>query len=85
MAEEIIGTVVLLHSNQLPGRENEKKDCICCPDFPSHVFGINFKLPPYPSVFPEHFGRSLDYWVQSMFSFTKLEGRRIRITAELID
>ncbi len=81
---EIVGTVILRHSNQLPGRENEKKICICCPDFPSHVYGLDFALPAFGSAYPEHFGRNLDLWLRSMFPFKKLEGRKIRVSAELV-
>lgn len=82
---EIEGTVKLGHSNQIAGHENEKKVCICCPDFPSHVYQVSLDLPPYPTDYPEHFGRDLNLWVKSMFDFKKLEGRKIRITAELVD
>jgi hypothetical protein len=82
---EIIGTVSLMHSNQLPGREDEPKVCICCPGFASHIFGINFDLPEYPTDDPKHFGRNLDRWLQSSFPLKQMEGRRIRITAEIIE
>lgn len=84
MSATIEGTVVLGHSNQIEGRENEPKQCICCPDFASHIYSMRLDLPEYPSRFPKHFGRRVDYWIESNFDFKKLEGRKIRITVELV-
>lgn len=84
MKHEIIGTVRLGHSNQIPGHENEEKVCICCPDFPSHIYKRSLELPEYPTDYPKHFGSDLDLWVKSMFDFKKLEGRQIKVTIELL-
>ncbi len=82
---EITATVVLGHANQIPGRENEKKICICCPGFSSHVYMIGTELSNFTSRYPSHFPRDLDNWLYSMFDLKDLEGRKIRITAELIE
>jgi hypothetical protein len=67
---EIKGKVVLGHT----------------PGFYTHIFYVGFELPKYvPNRFCEHEGRTLDQWVQSNFDFKKLEGRTIRITAELVE
>jgi len=81
---DIIATVVLGHSNQIPGREEKKKDCICCPGFPSHVHHVGTELNAFPSRYPSHFPRDLDNWLYSTFDLKHLEGRKIRITAELL-
>lgn len=80
---EIIGIVVLFHSNQIEGHENETKRCICCPDFPSHIYGMKLELPEYDTSFTSD--RRIDRWLESVFDFKKLEGRKIKITAELAD
>ena len=82
VAASIIGVVKLGHTNQVGGYENREKECICCPDFPSHIYKTELVLPSYPSA---HMGRNVDLWLRSVFEYKKLEGRKIRITAEVLD
>lgn len=82
---EITGRVKLHYSHEIPGKENEEKACICCPGHKSHVYMQEIVLPEYASRYPAHFGLNLDGWVKSMFPFMKLNGRAIRVTAELVD
>jgi hypothetical protein len=79
---EITGTVRLKYDADEAAKG--KKVCIDCPDFPGHVFSMYLELPPYPTSHPEHFGRDLKLWIDSVFRFKSLEGRRIRVTAELV-
>jgi hypothetical protein len=85
----ITGTVNLTYRDET-GQPNAPGDppgriCLCCgPEFPGHVFGIGFALPPYLTQFPDHFGRRLDYWLQDVLPFKALEGRRIKVTVELL-
>lgn len=82
----IEGVVHLAMSHEIPEREVEPKQCICCPGFPSHVYGIDFVLDEYPTTDPKHFPKDLDRWLHSVYDLKKLgTGRRIRITAELIE
>lgn len=78
---QIVGTVELDYSRN----PRKPKQCLCCPSFPSHVYSEGFKLDPFETYFPDYFTRDLDHWLRSQFDFKSLEGRRIKITAELLD
>lgn len=69
----ITGTVVLGYDKHpaLP------KECVCCPDQPSHVRLKRLHLPDHAD--------GIDDWLKRTFDFKKLEGKRIKVTAELID
>jgi hypothetical protein len=83
---EIIGKVVLKHTHEISGYEDKPKDCVCCPGARSHVYQRIFELPEYtPDRFSTSLRRSLDFWIKSNFDFMKLEGHRIRVTAELVE
>jgi hypothetical protein len=79
---EITGTIELSYD-----RSGAKPNvCICCPDFPAHVFAVGLQLDPYPNSWPEHFhaGRDLNLWVKSMVGMKHLEGRRLRVTVQVV-
>jgi hypothetical protein len=78
---EITGTVGLCY-NQTP--RPGSGPCRCCPGKPGHVFSTSLDLDAFASRFPDHFGMEVRYWLESVFAYTQIEGRRIRITAELL-
>lgn len=81
---KIIGTVELMMSHELPGRSDEKKDCICCPEFQSHVYGVNLILDDFEPAW-KYQDRDLQNWLHSVIDLKKMgTGTRIKITAEVI-
>jgi hypothetical protein len=73
--KQICGTIKLMRS--------ESDDCACCDG--NHVFTEYLELDDFKSVFPTHFRRDLDHWLQSVFRFKELDGERIEITAKIIN
>lgn len=73
---ETVGTVTLLKSVLKPG---EKKVCICCPGHESHVFGMFLALQEAPDR-----DFAIATWLKEHFNYLNLEGRKIKITAELL-
>lgn len=80
MEAEITGTIELSYDRE----PDTKKLCICCPGFPSHVYGQDFVLGFNSSRFND-VPATLTDWLRDIFPFKDLDGRKIRITAELID
>lgn len=77
----IEGTVVYTR-----GPIEREKICICCPGQPSHIFNRELVLDKFDSIYPEHFGFSVTEFVGTcVLHDNSLEGRRVRITVELLD
>lgn len=71
---EITGTVECLWQ-QSDFRPGEK-----------HCYASKLKLPAYVSDYPEHFDfNDIRIWLKSMLEFSKIDGQKIKITAELIE
>lgn len=74
-AIEITGTVKLGRSTSI--------ECVCCEG--SHIYSVDVALDTFKSVYPKHFKMDVENWIYSNFPLKHMEGRRIRITAEIID
>lgn len=60
------------------------KQCICCPGFESHVYQTAFVIPYVQARGARQLQGDLDDWLHGLFEFKELDGRQIRITAELL-
>ncbi|PZD70803.1 hypothetical protein C1752_08945 [Acaryochloris thomasi RCC1774] len=63
-------------------QRSDSSECICCDG--QHVFNTSLVLDDYPSFSPGHIKGSLFDWVDSSLDLKLLEGRRIKISAEVL-
>lgn len=73
--KEIEGTVFLMKS--------DNDDCACCDGV--HVYCQGIKLDDFKSNSPKHFGKGVQVWLDSMFDYKQLEGKKIQITATVLE
>lgn len=78
-SKSVVGKVRLMRSNH---DEPGYRKCVCC-DGP-HVFCTPFDLEPYQGQGPND-GNHLDAWLTNVLPFKKLEGKRIQLTATVLE
>lgn len=64
-------------------RIDDESDCICCKG--RHIFWKGIVLDEFESDFPDHFPVNVDQWLRANFDYDSLEGKKIKITAEIIE
>ncbi len=65
------------------GDATKKKECICC-DGPAHIFCRLVEFS-FDSDYPAHFRRDADLFVSQLATRNQFEGKRVRITVEVIE
>lgn len=70
---------------QVVFKRAEESNCVCCPEGQKHVFNRFVKWDSHSKGLPFHYSKSADDLVSRLTNVFANEGRRIRLTAELVD
>lgn len=82
------GTVELLIAGRDTEERSDRSDCICCPG--PHNFARGIKVDEYEGRYPYRDSSAPRDWISDMLSALwrehryALEGRRVRLTMELL-
>lgn len=65
---------------------NPNSKCVCCKgESETHVFARWIELEKFESEYPEHFGKSVSIWADSQVLSGGFEGKRVRVTIEVLE
>lgn len=70
---------------QVVFKRSEESNCVCCPEGQKHVFNHSVKWDSASRGLGFHYSKSADDLVSRLSYQFANEGRRIRLTAELVD
>ena len=73
--KKITGTIFLM--------KNGTSDCACCDG--NHVIYSGITLDEFESNYPSSFDKDLTNWLHSNFNYKDLDGKRIEITATILE
>lgn len=62
-----------------------RSPCVCCPPGEGHIFARHVKWDEWETNRPAHFSNSADVLISKMLDANETEGKRIRVTVEVLD